>query len=316
LQAAHGGTSTIDAKTDVNQQFVSRRSTAMNKRKISAFILVSSSFVLIGILAYLFFWGPLFPFSPFIPGFTKHECPHVIIYIQNSSDFVDIARIDTLIPVVEKFHDLHFVKKPEIFIFGDSSGYLQRSPSRARIFAYYDGTIVVSPWLIREDRDRFLSLSIYVQHELSHSILYQNMGLYRAFRSPQWFIEGLAVYSSNQLGTSFYPGKAETYDLIRRGNYLPPQYFKTSKEDEIALNVPYRVTFMYSEFGCIVDYLVATGGRDKFLVYMKSLLKNSEHDAAFKAAYGIDFDRCLIDFREYVKSYDVRHIDPHPASKR
>jgi len=50
---------------------------------------------------------------------------------------------------------------------------------------------------------------------------------------------------------------------------MPPKYFKTGKEDDIKLEVKFRIAFMYSEFACIVDYLVTTYGKDKLLQYMK-----------------------------------------------
>ncbi|MCX6137932.1 MAG: hypothetical protein NTV54_10605 [Ignavibacteriales bacterium] len=285
-------------------------------KKRNAFAVILATAVGVGSLAYLFLWGTLFPYSPVVLGFARHELSYVVIYVQDGAGYSDFTRIDTLVPVVEEFHDLRFLKKPDLFIFRDSSNYLQRSPSNARICAFYNGAIVISPWLVQEDRDGVLSLSVYVQHELSHSLLFQHMGFYRAYRSPQWLIEGIAVFSTNQMGTSFYPGREETYALLRQGNYMPPQYFKTSKEDDVTLNVRYRLAFMYSEFACIVDYLVAVGGRNKFLAYMKSLLHNSNHDAVFKDVYGIDFDQSLSNFREHVKIQDTTQVVRPPASER
>lgn len=46
---------------------------------------------------------------------------------------------------------------------------------------------------------------------------------------------------------------------------MPPEYFKTKKEDKIKPDVKYRITFMYSEFACIVDYLIEQYGKDKYI---------------------------------------------------
>jgi hypothetical protein len=75
--------------------------------------------ILIGILTYEFLVGKLFPFSPVIIGFTKHELINTIIYVQNGADYTDFQRLDTLTPSIEKFHELKFKKEPEIFIFKD-----------------------------------------------------------------------------------------------------------------------------------------------------------------------------------------------------
>jgi len=255
-----------------------------------------------GILIYQLLWGKLFPYSPVVIGFSKHELPNSVIYIQNGAVYNDLGKIDTLIRPVEEFHQLKFVKKPRIFVFLDSANYIQRSTSKARFCTFYDNTLVISPWALKESEEGKISLVIYLKHELSHVLLMQHMGILNAYKYPEWLLEGIAVYSTNQMGTSFYPGKEETYSLIRKGIFMPPEYFKTGKEDEIKLDVKFRITFMYSEFACIVDYLVTTYGKDKLLNYMKELFKDSDNDKVFNRIYGINFHECISDFRNKIKS--------------
>jgi hypothetical protein len=38
---------------------------------------------------------------------------------------------------------------------------------------------------------------------------------------------------------------------------------------------------------------------------MKSLLKDDDHDKIFKQIYGIDFDKFLMDFRQFVAKNDT-----------
>ena len=114
-------------------------------------------------------------------------------------------------------------------------------------------------------------MEIYLRHELSHSLLNSNTGIIHAYKYPAWLQEGIAVYSANQMGTSFYPNKSETYQAIKQGNFMPPLDFKTSREDRVKLNVKYPITFMYSEFACIVDYLAETYGKGKtFDIYQET----------------------------------------------
>ncbi|MDR3609397.1 MAG: hypothetical protein P4L27_02410 [Ignavibacteriaceae bacterium] len=271
------------------------------KKKIKYSILVVI-ILLIGILFYELLWGKLFPYSPVIIGFSKHEMSNTIIYVQNGADYTDFTKIDTLTPPVEQFHQLRFLQKPEIFIFRDSLSYIHRSVSRARFYAFYDRRVFISPWAVRENKEGIISLEIYLKHELSHTLLLQNMGILNAYRSPRWFLEGIAVYSVNQMGTSWYPAKQETYRLIKLGNFMPPEYFDTKKEDQVRLNVKYRMTFIYSEFACIVDYIIMNYGKEKFMIYMKSLLKNSNHDEVFKQVYGISFNNLLMEFKNHVNT--------------
>ncbi len=254
-------------------------------------------------LAYQFTWGKLFPYSPIILGFEKHELSNTIIYVQNGAKYDDYQRIDTLIPSVDDFHELKFTHKPQIFIFRDKESYLQRSTSKARFCAFYNGNIVVSPWAIKEAEEGKISLEIYLKHELSHSLIFQNTGILSAYKYPNWLLEGIAVYSANQMGTSWYPSKEDTYNYIKQGNFMPPNCFRTDKGDQIRLDVKHRNTFMYSEFACIVDYLIQTAGKEKFIAYMKEFLKSSNYDKIFKKYYGIDFDKFLIDFKAFVHSH-------------
>jgi hypothetical protein len=268
-------------------------------------IVIGIIIVVLGFIVYSFLFGKLFPYSPIILGFSKHELTNTIIFVQNRAGFNDYETIDTLIPSIEGFHDLKFKRKPEIFIFRDSLTYIERSPSKARFCAFSSIRLIISPWALREAAEGEISLIIYVKHELSHVLILQHKGLLSELSYPKWLLEGIAVYSTDQMGTSFYPSKDETYHAIAQGNFLMPFDFKTKREDRVKLDVKYRITFMYSEFACIVDYLVANYGRTKFLSYMKNLIKSNKHDKIFKQIYGIDFDKFLIDFRQFVVKNDT-----------
>jgi hypothetical protein len=246
-------------------------------------------------------WGKLFPYSPVKIGFTKYELSNFILYAQNGSEYKNLNAIDSLFPSVEKFHRLKFLKKPSIYMFRDRESYLQRSISKARFCAYPNGSLLISPWALKEADQGTISLSIYLTHELSHTLLYQHMGFITAyFYYPRWLLEGIAVYSSNQIGTSWYPAKEETYKFIREGNFMPPDFYNSSKEDNVQINVKNRIAFIYSEFGCIVDYMITTWGKDKFLNYMNVLLHNNNHDRIFKDIYGISFDTFLNNFKKSI----------------
>jgi len=261
-------------------------------------IIVSVCIASAAAVIYLFLWGALFPFSPVILGFTRHELRNTVVFVQKGAAFDGYAAIDSLIPGVEAFHDLPFRKKPELFVFRDRKSYLRHSPSRARFCAFSSGRLVISPWALEEAREGKISLETYLRHELSHILLFQHKGILAEFRYPRWLLEGIAVYGSNQMGTSFYPTKEETYALIRKGNFMPPRKFHTRAENRVKLDVPYRMTFMYSEFACIVDRLVERYGRAKFLAYMKSQLERGDHDAVFREVFGVGFDEFIVEFRE------------------
>ena len=270
------------------------------KRKIKTVAIALPIIVLI-LFSYELLWGKIFAYSPVKIGFTRHELPNIVVFTENGSAFSNYEAIDTLIPAIEEYHCLGFKHKPEILIFSNDASYRQRSISGARMFVYPNGCLLVAPWTIKEANEGKISLEIYLKHELSHTLLYQHMSKLAAYYFyPRWLLEGIAVCSSNQMGTTWYPNKEETYDYIRQGNYLSPTYMNTSKEDEAKLNVKYKTTFMFSESACIVEYLIEIYGRDRFEQYMKQLLVSVNHDRTFKAVYGIEFEQCLQNFRHHV----------------
>jgi hypothetical protein len=265
-------------------------------------LLITLGIIIIGIIAYEFIWGKLVPYSPVKIGFTKYELSNIVIYVQHGAEYKDLEALDSLFPSIEEFHQLKFLKKPAIYVFRDRENYLQRSVSKARFCAYPNGSLLISPWALKEAEEGIISLNIYVTHELSHTLLYQHMGFMTAyFHFPRWLLEGIAVYSSNQMGTSWYPGKEETYEYIKKGNFMPPDFYNSDKEDQVQINVKNRIAFIYSELGCIVDYMISIGGKDKFLNYMKTLLHNNNHDQVFKDIYGISFDKFIINFKESIR---------------
>ena len=249
------------------------------------------------IILWLFLFGKLFPYTPIMMGFEKNELDNIIVYSQKGSAIEGITGADTLITGVEEFHNLKFKAKPELFIFRDSISYIRHSPSKARFCTFPNSKIFITPWALSEGLGGKISLEIYLKHELSHSLIFQHAGFLGALRYPDWLLEGLAVYSSKQMGTSSYPDKKRTYSLIALGNFMPPNAYKTKKEDKIVLEVSDRMNFIYSEFACIVDYLINKYGMNKFLSYIKKLTGDQNNDKIFKEVYEVEFYSFLDEFQ-------------------
>jgi hypothetical protein len=278
-----------------------------SKRSISIIALLTAVFLF---AVYQLLWGKLLPYSPITPGFSKHDFSNVVFYVQEGAAYDEFQNINGLFPAIEKFHELNFKEKPRIYIFRDDESYRRHSITKARFNAYPNGSIIVAPWAVREAKEGILSLEIYLTHELSHTLLYQNMGSIAAYiYYPRWLLEGIAVYSSHQMGTSWYPSKAETYELIKQGNFMPPELFNTRKEEQVSLNAKYKIAFIYSELGCFVDYLVTAYGRDKFIEYMKIQRTTWDHNQAFKSTYQIDLEKGLLDFKNQVNERSTKEFD-------
>ncbi len=272
---------------------------AVNRKckRIFRLIVASIAAAAAGLLSYALLFGKLFPFSPVVIGFERNDLDNAVVYTQKGYDFGDLRWMDTVFGRVEEFHGLQFTSRPRIILFGDDGTYARRSISRARLCAFYNGTIVVSPWLSREDADGTVSLETYLEHELSHVILFQNLGIPASIRYPKWLLEGIATLASRQMGTTFYPDSAETVRLIAEGNWMPPGLFGTDAEDAVILDVENRMPFVYCEFALIVDDLVERYGRDRFQEYMTGHTFWSDPDEVFERTYGLEFDDHLSSFR-------------------
>jgi len=57
----------------------------------------------------------------------------------------------------------------------------------------------------------------------------------------------------------------------------------------VPLQVQFRKGFIYSQFACLVDFLVQQHGQDRFLAYVRELLHDRNHASAFRRLYGVDF---------------------------
>ncbi len=244
------------------------------------------------ILMYELLFGKLFPYSPILVGFSKHELANTIIYVQNGAAFSEYAEVDSLPPVVESFFQMKFEHKPKIIIFRDDGSFNRRSPLKARFISFPTGNTIVAPWAMREAREGKISLAIYLRHELSHILLFQHAGMLSKFKIPRWLIEGVAMYSANQMGTTLYPSKDETYRLIGDGNFINPR----QPSNDAGLNVPNKAGFAYSEYACLVDYLINSYGKEKFLEYINRLCGSFNSDKVFEEAYGMKFDKLLANF--------------------
>ncbi len=247
------------------------------------------------------FWGRLVPFSPVVVGFSKQERDKAFMYTETQPPPADPAMIDRCVVEVEQAHGLAFRHKPEIFFMKTPAAFrrLTGSGTRFKTFPVY-GRIFVSPQALEEADQGLISLPIYLKHELSHSLLFQHMSLYRFCRYPSWLLEGIATQTSGMMGHAWYPDRKTTCQLIREGNFLPPRDFGTRNEKAAQLKVTSKAAFLYSEFASIIDDLIENYGQEKVLAYVKGLLTESDDSKLFRATFGLDFDDYLSSFRQRV----------------
>jgi len=247
-------------------------------------------------------WGRLYFASPVAPGFNRYELAHAIVYVEHGNPMKDFEWVAALIEPTEHFHQLRFVRKPSVYFFSSEVTYARRAGVHAGGVTAPNGVVAIAPWVQRSDVDGTIWVRTYVRHELSHSIIHQNRSWFAMRGQPAWLGEGLASYYANQRGTAKYPDRSETIALIAKGDWVAPNTYGTKSREDHVPEVPSRVLFAYSEFACIVEDLDARFGHEALVQYIHALLSNTDHDAVFRNAFGVDFDTYVDAFRDRVRA--------------
>jgi hypothetical protein len=263
--------------------------------------------LLFGFLVYQFLYGKLIIISPIVIGFEKHRTENSIIYFHKTETGLDSEILDSLILEAEQFHKLKFNKKVKIFMCKTDKEYKRYTGSSSRMVTIFGNAIFVSGMVNGERKASKNSFDIYLSHELSHLLMYQNMSLQTAVRYPQWFLEGLAVYSSNQFGKDGYLTKKDVSEEIKKGNFVEPNDWGTAfspKGNTVKdCKVPKKYRFIYSEFGTIVGDLIDTYGQENFFNLIQQSLNKNDFYIVFNKNYGIEFSKYLTEFKKKNKSH-------------
>ncbi len=249
-------------------------------------------------LAYLFLFGRFLPFSPLIPGFEKQESDKAIVYYHKTDAANEFAAIDKIIEEVEKFHGLKLKKKVKIFLTASEREHKHYSGTTARFVTHPpEGRIFISNRAKNEYRNRQIRFDTYIKHELSHTLLYQNMSLIRSLSYPAWFMEGMAMYSARQVGTDGYYSYEQTKETIANGIFVVPADWGTiiSGKGETVRNCPHenKYWFIYSEFALLVNNMAVKYGEDKLMDFLKSSLTEKDFYELFERTFRQSFEAYL-----------------------
>ena len=75
-----------------------------------------------------------------------------------------------------------------------------------------------------------------------------------------------------------------------------------TKKSKIKLDLKNSVSFMYSEFACIVDYFILTYRKDKLILYIKKFCNNPDNNKEFKEVYDLEFLKAIHNFKNIVNA--------------
>lgn len=272
------------------------------KRKIFVLVLL----ILIGCVIYHFIFGRLMPFSPLVIGFEKHQTENSIVFFHNNEKELNYNSVDSLILNAEQFHKLKFNKKVRIFICKTDNEYKRYTGASSRMVTIFGNAIFISGMANAERKSNTTSTNIYLLHELSHLLIYQNTTVQIAVNYPNWFLEGIAVYSSNQFGVDGYLTKREVQQEIKKRNFVHPMDYGTflsSKGNSVInCNVPNKYRFIYAEFGTIIGDLINTYGQEIFINFLHQSLKTDDFYTTFKKEYQLEFSEYVTEFEKRIKA--------------
>lgn len=256
--------------------------------------------------AYLFGYGRLLPFSPCLVGYDKTAIGDIHVYKHTNQPIPSaIYALADSLSDLEKSHRLKFNRAADIILCSSENEQrrINGSDIRARAYPIF-GRIVVSYKLLRESAENKKNLYVYLKHELSHTLLFQNLSLAKSFYYfPRWLIEGMAVYSSNQFGIDNYYSKQQVAQTIKERGFFRPEWLNGPLQREPRQSrefpLPEKAFFFYSEFGMMVADIIATYGEESFQRYFHKLIaENSSNDKIFFDTFGIPFEQYLYEFQK------------------
>jgi hypothetical protein len=276
----------------------------MEKRRIKRLVATVACLLIITAISYMSLWGRLVPYSPLVVGFERKTFEQATIYYHHGQILPEaIDSVCEFMSDLESLHALTYQRKVDV-LFCSSEDEEKRfggTTVRAITYAPY-GRILISEKLRRESCAGDKPFADFLKHELTHSLIDQNISVYRLLRFfPSWLNEGLAVCSANQFGRGGYCSREEVIVLLRQGHFYKPEWFagplRRTPEEAKAFPVEDRMYFAYSEYGMIVDDLIRTYGRERFQKYLHALLRTGSHDEVFQQSFGLPFDQYLEAFR-------------------
>jgi hypothetical protein len=124
-----------------------------------------------------------------------------------------------------------------------------------------------------------------IYHELTHVLLFQNLGAYRYGTIPVWFHEGLATYVSYGGGSGDVTDSAAILEITKGNHFNPVEHEfilfpKSFENDKISAWMKYRQAMLF--VACMKK------GREKdFEGVLNALFKKKSFSRSVEAAYGV-----------------------------
>lgn len=239
-------------------------------------------------------YGPLFPWSPVHPGYTKVPFQRADILCADGATLDPAYRdIDQDIADAERFHDLKFDRRITVVACRDWNDFHRFVPhvSGTAVGAVTLGTgtvIYVTPKIAEMHFDT----GEFLRHELSHAALNQHQNLLNALRlvDQAWFMEGVAVLVGRQRS---YISGAELAARAQHEDLWP--VFDGSRQRDMRL--------AYQAWRYFWVWRIAQSGRTPYLRLQEACI--SDPDGCrndFQDVYGITLKEAVERYQSDLRS--------------
>jgi hypothetical protein len=247
---------------------------------------------LILLLALCFPFGPLFPWSPWKPGYTSVAFDRATIYYPAGGRlpgaFLDLDRD---IEESEQFHRQLVPKPIRVILCRNWSDFHRFMPGTGRVGAVTldTGTVIyVAPRVA----ERGLDYAEFLRHEISHATVNQHQSLREAHANSKapWLFEGLAVSFGRQKA---YATLQEFKAFVMARDLVPvidPEKHRPDVPSDMRLN--------YQVWRYFLEYLIETRGRDKFQnLLLEAMRDPASSGRAFQSVYSVSMPDEIRRFR-------------------
>jgi hypothetical protein len=255
--------------------------------------------VVVLVAAAAFCAGPLFPWSPVKPGYTRFRLHRADIYYPTGSTLdASYQLLDTFIEEAETFHRLKMPDRIAVIVPRSWTDFHLQAPwqrgNAIGALTLQTGTVI---WITPKIAEKHFDTAEFLRHELSHAILDQNITLWRGrkFNHQPWLYEGLAVDFGRQkayLTEDEFLARAQTEPLAPAFNGGNPD-----------------MRFNYIAWRSFIDYVISYRGRDRFQDYLLRVMQDPDQARElFPEFFKISFDDAVKEFQARVR--EPRGISP------
>ena len=268
----------------------------MNWSKLRRGVFFSGALVLLLAFPY----GPLFPWSPWKPGYEHLALQRVDIYWPKGSTLPDAYRqIDDLIAQTERFEQLECTKRITVVECGTWSQFRRLMPhlgsSAVGAATFATGAqIYVTPKLDEKKLDH----REFLLHELGHALINQHQSLYHAFQFAKidWLAEGISVANGKQKS---YLSLGEVWARAAKEPLGP--VIDPDRRGE--LHGPLDMRFAYPVWRYFNEYLMTRYGRNTYQRFLMAVASNpSGWRTQFEPIFGRPFGDEIETFQETLHS--------------